>query len=124
MELTKDYFDQQLRNLATKDDLKNFATKDDLKSLAAKNDLDEIRKDVTDLKKFVQTNMVTKQELDDLREELPSRADFNRLQQSVDGIAKQFQDQRQELMVGAARSERMEAWIIKAAEKIGVEYKP
>jgi len=117
MELTKDYFDQQLRNLATKDDLKNFATKDDLKNLATKDDLDN-------LKTFVQTNMVTKQELDDLRDELPSRADFNRLQQSVDGIAKQFQEQKQEQIVGASRSKRMEAWIIKAAEKIGVEYKP
>ncbi len=117
MELTKEYFDQQLRNLVTKDDLKNFATKDDLKTLATKVELDN-------LKSFVQTNMVTKQELDDLREELPSRADFNRLQQTVDGIARQFQDQRQELLVGASRSERIEAWIIKAAEKIGVEYKP
>ena len=108
MELTKEYFDQQLRNLATKDDLKNFATKDDLENL----------------KQFVHTNMVTKQELDDLQEELPTRADFSRLQQSVDGIAKQFQEQKQEQIVGASRSKRMEAWIIKAAEKIGVEYKP
>jgi|GEM_PF-6022875 len=118
MELTKEYFDQQLKNLATKDDLKGFATKADLKTLATKKELNEIKSDVTELKKFVQTNMVTKQELDDLREELPTRADFNKLQQSVDGIAKQFQEQRQELVVGAARTERMEAWIIKAAEKM------
>lgn len=122
MELTKEYFDQQLRNLATKDDLKGFATKDDLKTLATKKELDGVKSDIADLRKFVQTNMVTKQELDDLREELPTRADFNKLQQSVDGIARQFQEQRQELIVGASRSERMEAWIIKAAEKIGVEY--
>jgi hypothetical protein len=108
MELTKEYFDEQLKNLATKDDLKSLATRDELDNL----------------KSFVQTNMVTKQELDELREELPTRADFSKLQQSVDGIARQFQEQRQELMVGAARSERMEAWIIKAAGKIGVEYKP
>jgi hypothetical protein len=115
MELTKDYFDQQLRNLATKDDLKNLATK---------SELNEINNDVTDLKKFVQTNMVTKQELDDLREELPTRADFNKLQESVDGIAKQFLDQKQEQTVGGFRTSRMEQWIIKAASKIGVEYKP
>ena len=53
-----------------------------------------------------------------------TKEDFNRLQESVDGIAKQFQEQRQEQIVGALRSERMEAWIIKAAGKIGVEYKP
>ena len=117
MELTTDYFDQQLRNLASKHDLKNFATKDDLKSLATKDELDS-------LKSFLQTNLVTKQELDDLREGLPTKADFNRLQQSIDGIAKEFQNQRQELMVGAARSERMESWIIRAAAKIGLEYKP
>jgi hypothetical protein len=115
MELTKEYFDRQLRNLATKDDLKSLATKDEL---------NELKSDVTDLKKFVQTNMVTKQELDDLRDELPTRTDFNTLQQSVDGIAKHFQEQKQEQIVGASRSKRMEAWIIKAAEKIGVEYKP
>src|SRR5262245_6183759 len=93
MELTKEYFDKQLKNLATKNDvsainqridslptpkdLEKFATKDDLKDLATKNELNEIKSDVADLKNFVQTNMVTKQELDDLREELPTRADFN-----------------------------------------------
>lgn len=68
--------------------------------------------------------MVTKQELDDLREELPTRADFNKLQQSVDGIAKQFQEPKQEQIVNASRSKHMETWILKAAEKIGVEHKP
>lgn len=123
MDLTKEYFDRQLRNLATKDDLKNFATKDDLKSLASKNELNEIKRDVTDLKKFVQTSMVTKQELDDLREELPTRGDFNQLQISVDGIARQFHEQKQEQIIGGGRASRMEAWIIKAASEIGVEYK-
>jgi hypothetical protein len=45
MELTKDYFDQQLKNLASKDDLKNLATKDDFYGL----------------KKFVQEIMVTRE---------------------------------------------------------------
>jgi len=31
MELTKEYFDQIIKNLATKEDLKPFVTKDDLK---------------------------------------------------------------------------------------------
>lgn len=30
MELTKEYFDEYLKKLATKNDLKNFVTKDDL----------------------------------------------------------------------------------------------
>ena len=115
MDLTKEYFDQQLQNLATKDDLKNLATK---------NELDSVKNEIADVKKFVQTNMVTKQELDDLREELPTRADFSKLQKTVDVIAKDFEEQRQEQIITASRSERMEAWIIKAAEKIDVEYKP
>ena len=101
MELTKEYFDEQLKSLATKNDQR-----------------------VDNLKKFLDENMVTKQELQDLREELPTRADFDQLQTSVDGIAKQFLDYEQERIVGAARASRMEAWIMKAAEKIGLEYNP
>ncbi|MBI4600275.1 hypothetical protein HY732_05150 [Candidatus Uhrbacteria bacterium] len=45
MELTKEYLDEKLSGLATKDDLKSFATKDDLKDavrpLATKADLRE-----------------------------------------------------------------------------------
>ena len=124
MELTKEYFDEQLKNLATKNDVNvinqridSLPTHTDLEKFATKDDLD-------DLKKFLDENMVTKQELQDLREELPTRADFNQLQTSVDGIAKQFLDHKQEQIVGASRASRMEAWIMKAAEKIGLEYKP
>jgi len=106
MELTKEYFDEQLKNLATKDDVQ------------------AIDKRVDSCKKFLDENMVTKQELQDLREELPTREDFNQLQVSVDGIAKHFEEQKQEQIIGAERASRMEAWIIKAASKIGVEYKP
>jgi hypothetical protein len=84
----------------------------------------EIKNEFTALRNFLQENMTTKQDLEELRAELPTRADFNQLQTSVDGIAKQFQDQKQEQVIGAARASRMEAWIIKAATKIGLEYKP
>ena len=84
----------------------------------------ETKNEFVALRNFLQENMVTKQELQDLREELPTREDFSQLQQTVDGIAKSFLDQRQEQIVSASRSERMEAWIMKAAAKIGVEYKP
>jgi len=124
MELTKEYFDKQLKNLASKEDLKSFATKDDLKTLATKKELDGVKSDISDLKEFVQANMVTREEFENRLDELPTRADFNQLQISVDGIARQFQEQKQEQIVGASRSKRMEAWIIKAADKIGVEYKP
>jgi hypothetical protein len=39
MNLTKEYLDKALKNLATKADLKKFATKDDLKKFATKDDL-------------------------------------------------------------------------------------
>lgn len=86
--------------------------------------LEEIGNKLDNLRTFLDKNMVTKQELEDLRDELPTRGDFSQLQTSVDGIAKQFQEQKQEQTVGASRVSRMEAWIMNAAAKIGVEYKP
>lgn len=41
MELTKEYFDEQLKTLLTKQDAKNFATKTDLKPLVTKQDLED-----------------------------------------------------------------------------------
>jgi hypothetical protein len=84
----------------------------------------ETKNEFKSLRDFLGKNMLTKQELEELRRDLPTRAEFNQLQISVDGIAKQFQDQRQEQIVGTARAARMETWIIKAATKIGLEYKP
>ena len=109
------YFDEQLKNLATKNDLAEINQRID--DLPTQGNFDH-------LKTFLDQNMVTKQELEDLREELPTRKDFNELQVSVDGIAKHFEEQRQEQIIGAERASRMEAWIIKAAAKIGVQYKP
>jgi len=54
----------------------------------------------------------------------PTRTGFSTLQETVDGIAKQLKEQGEEQSMSASRSERMEAWIIEAAPKIGVEYKP
>lgn len=67
--------------------------------------------------------MLTKQELEELRNDLPTRADFSSLQASVDGIAKRYLSTDQEQTVTGARTIRMEAWIQKAAKKIGLEYK-
>lgn len=129
MELTKDYFEQQLRNLATKDDLKSLATQNELNELksgvAAINDrVTAIDQRVDNLTRFLDRNMVTREEFDNRLDELPTREDFNQLQVSVDGIGKHFEEQKQEQIIGAERASRMEAWIMKAAEKIGVEYKP
>jgi hypothetical protein len=131
MELTKKYFDEQLKSLATKSDVSEIqsdisAINQRIDALPTNNDLEKFAtKDaLNNLKTFIETNMVLKDEFDGRLDELPTRADFSKLQQTVDGIAKGFQEQRQEQIVSASRSERMEAWIMKAASKIGVEYKP
>lgn len=70
MDLTKEYFDEQLNSLATKNDvtainkridslpthgdLEKFATKDDLLELATKNDLASVRSDIAEIKEFVE----------------------------------------------------------------------
>lgn len=69
MELTKEYFDQQLSQLPTKGDLQRidkridalptqtdlerFATKDDLLELATKNDLRSVHSDIAEIKELV-----------------------------------------------------------------------
>lgn len=64
MELTKEYFDEQLKRLvtkedaasfATKDDLLQFATKDDLLQMATHNDIAAVRLDITEVKDLVET---------------------------------------------------------------------
>src|ERR1051326_7355447 len=111
MELTKEYFDEQLKRLATKGDLDEITQR-----------VTAIDQRVDNLTRFLDQNMVTREEFDNRLDELPTRQDFSQLQVSVDGIAKNFEEQKQEQVIGAERASRMEAWIIKAATKIGVEY--
>jgi len=87
-------------------------------------ELKKINDRLDKLTTFLAEKMLTKQELADLRAELPTKADFAGLQTSVDGIAKKFNDYDQELEVVTERTGRMEEWIQKAATKIGVDYKP
>jgi hypothetical protein len=55
MELTKEYFDQQLKNLATKKDLDNFVTKEDAKEFATKADINRVLTAVDGIAKQMQT---------------------------------------------------------------------
>lgn len=59
----------------------------------------------------------TKDDFSDLRK------DFRELQTSVDTYAKKADTYYQEMAVMRHRVERMEEWIQKASQKIGVEYK-
>jgi hypothetical protein len=101
MELTKEYFDQQLARFATKDDLlelaaktdidtisrridglpahddlEPFATKDDLLELATKNDLGAVRSDITEVKQLVQR--INEREDQDTRAVMRDVADLHR----------------------------------------------
>jgi hypothetical protein len=59
----------------------------------------------------------------DLKNELASKSDVNNIQISLDGYAKQSKDYYQEVTVLIAKVNRMEQWIQRVAEKVGVEYK-
>jgi len=89
-----------------------------------KNEFIRIENRFDTLMKFLQKHMVTRQEFDERFETVPTRQDFHVLQVSVDGIAKQYKNTDQELTIVGERTSRMESWIIKAAAKIGLDYKP
>ncbi|SRR6266404_325616 len=101
MELTKEYFDQQVGRFATKedllelatktdidtvnrriddlpthDDLERLATKDDLLELATKNDLGAVRSDITEVKELVQR--INEREDQDTRAVMRDVADLHR----------------------------------------------
>ena len=86
--------------------------------------INEINKRLDKLTTFIERNMLTRQEFDDWRAELPTRADFAKLLSSVDGIARSFITTEQELRITSARTLHMEDWIRKAAGKIGIRYNP
>lgn len=67
MELTKEYFDQQLAR---------FATKDDLLELVTKNDLGAVRSDIAEVKRLVQT--INEREDQDTRAVMRDVADLHR----------------------------------------------
>ncbi len=73
---------------------------------------------------FIREHMATKEELKDLELRLPSKDDCYKLQSSVDRIADQGQDNRQEIKILGLQADRMEDWITRAAPVVGLKYKP
>ncbi len=55
--------------------------------------------------------------------QVSNKSDIKKLQNSLDAYAKQTKDYYQEVTVVVAKVSRMEAWIQKVANKVGVEYK-
>jgi hypothetical protein len=82
MELTKEYFDQQLSQLATKTDLERFATKDDLLELPTKNELRAVRSDIAEVKELVQR--IDEREDQDTRAVLADIVDLKRRVSSLE----------------------------------------
>lgn len=86
----------------------------------------DIKKEFDDLKSFLREHMVTKQDLgeakQELRSELASKEDLNRLTIAVDSLSKLTKDYYEELNVLRHRVERMEKWIMQVAETTGVKY--
>jgi sulfur relay (sulfurtransferase) DsrC/TusE family protein len=76
------------------------------------------------LRTFLQEHMVTKQDLAELRSEVATKEELRALTNTIEGFVKMVKDYYQEVTITAARATRMEAWIQKASDKIGIEYKP
>lgn len=57
-----------------------------------------------------------------LKEELASKADLKHLQDTVDGIAKNFKDNDEKVKVVEGKAERIEHWVIDAAKRIDLPY--
>lgn len=87
-------------------------------------DLKQLNKRFDTLATFIRENMVTKLELQGLREEVATKTDIGRLETSMDAIAKLQKDTNQEVSALHHRMNQMEHWVKSAASKIGVEYKP
>lgn len=103
-ELTREYFDKQLGNLATKQDLKNLATKDELKNLVTKDELknlatkEELRKlatkeDLKGLRVSLEAKIekevgdlarMTSNRFDEMEVKLDVRSRVTRIEQALD----------------------------------------
>jgi hypothetical protein len=72
---------------------------------------------------FLQRNMMTKAELQDMRSELADKKDIDRVLTAVDAIAKRSKDYDENVTVALSKLERIEHWIQDAAKKLGIKYK-
>jgi hypothetical protein len=89
-----------------------------------KEQFDKMNSRFDNLKDFIVEHFVTKQELDEKFENLPTKADFSNLVSTIDGYAKQVNDTNQEILILGEKANRIESWVRQAATKIGVEYNP
>ncbi len=107
--VTKTEFKKELSKLATKEDLKNLATKEEQKTLATK---DELKKLAT---KDELKPLATKSELKILENKI------DKIGITLDGIAKDLQDSRDEKTVTNYRLDRDEKFIRKLASNANLK---
>lgn len=60
----------------------------------------------------------------ELEKRLATKADIARLENTVNSFAKKEKDRGQEEKIVKAKTEQIEHWVIQAAEKVKVPYKP
>jgi chromosome segregation ATPase len=84
----------------------------------------DLNKRFDDFQSFLIEHLVTKQDLKDAIEDLPTKADFSSLASTVDGYAKQVKDTSQEIIILGEKANRLEAWAKQVSTKLGVEYRP
>ena len=78
---------------------------------------EDLQKLISGLKEFFYSKEEMDVKFDAMNE------NFNSLRTSVDAYAKKADTYYQEMAVMRHRMERMEEWILKASQKIGLEYK-
>ena len=125
MELTKEFFQETIKDLATKKDLERLAPKDylvyvDLKADGLNTKVDQKFKH---LHKFLNQNMLTKTEFEEIRKELADKTDIDRVLTSIDGIAKQMNIYNAELPAITLQIKNINDWIQEASKKIGIKYR-
>lgn len=88
--------------------------------------------DIQQLRQFLQENMASKVDIAEIAADITDiksdviamKQSLNVLQIAVDSFAKSHQNQDQENTVKAHQLSRIEDWIKKAADKIGIAYNP
>ena len=71
---------------------------------------------------FDYIDQTKKDTIEEILSQTASKKDIARLEKAVDAYAKQTKDFYQEVTVVIAKVSRMEAWIEKVAEKVGIKY--
>lgn len=118
-ELTKEYFDEMLKSLATKQDLIRIDQR--FESIDAR--FESVDQRFEGIMTFLETQVALKSDVEALRIDLPTRQDFNELQRSVDGLANRYKHHDDELTVLTAKTTDIQEWISAAAPKVGVKFK-